>query len=121
MYADQPGCVPSSVESVEACDMPPSRRISLLSHHSNDNEHSNPTPKMATTISSPVVMMIQSFLCSGLPLRGVEAMSSSSFSDMDSYIDLDAPFKSLTLVSLRLSDNAAPAAFCCAFDLAGIA
>ena len=32
-----------------------------------------------------------------------------------------APFKSLTLVSLRLADNAAPAAFCCAFDLAGIA
>src|SRR5690554_2528203 len=47
-------------------------------------------------------------------------MSSSSFSVMDSYMDLDAPSRSLTLVSLRLADKAAPAAFCCALDSAGI-
>src|SRR5690606_30542791 len=63
----------------------------------------------------------QSFdLCSGLPLRLVEAISSSSFSLIDLYIDFEAPFSSLTLVSPRLADRAAPAAFCCAADFAGM-
>ena len=34
--------------------------------------------------------------------------------------DFDAPLSSLFGVSPRLADSAAPAAFCCAFDFAGI-
>src|SRR5690606_28678280 len=48
-------------------------------------------------------------------------MSSSSVLLMDSYMDLDAPLSSFTGVSPRLAERAAPAAFCCAFDFAGIA
>ena len=59
-------------------------------------------------------------LFSGSPLRFVSANSSSCFSLMDSSIPLDAPFNSLFLVSPRLADSAAPAAFCWAFDVAGI-
>ena len=59
--------------------------------------------------------------CSGLPLRLVEAKSSSWLSLMDWYIDLAGPFRSLTFCSPRLAASAAPAAFCCDFDLAGIA
>ena len=58
--------------------------------------------------------------CSGLPLRLVEANSSSCFSLIDSYMLLDAPLSSLTGVSPRLAASAAPAAFCCAADFAGI-
>jgi hypothetical protein len=58
-------------------------------------------------------------LCSGLPLRLVEAIFSSSFSLIDEAIDFDAPFSLLFGVSPRLADNAAPAAFCWAADLAG--
>src|SRR3546814_8440906 len=42
-------------------------------------------------------------LCSGLPLRLVEASSSSSFSLMESYVLREAPLSSLTLVSPRLA------------------
>src|SRR5690606_35569855 len=65
----------------------------------------------------------QSYLsdtCSGLPLRRVEASSSSCFSLIEACIDFDAPLSSLTLLSPRLAESAAPAAFCCAFDLAGM-
>src|SRR5690606_18662479 len=62
----------------------------------------------------------QSDLCSGLPLRSVPAISSSSFSVIDSYIDFDAPLSSPTLVSPRFADSAAPAAFCWDFDFAGM-
>jgi hypothetical protein len=57
--------------------------------------------------------------CSGFPLRFVDAIFSSSFSLID-IIDFDAPFSSLFGVSPRFADKAAPAAFCWAFDLAGI-
>src|SRR5438067_13261343 len=59
--------------------------------------------------------------CSGLPLRLVEAIFSSSFSLIDETIDLDAPLSLLFGVSPRFADRAAPAAFCWAADLAGIA
>src|SRR3546814_13118089 len=39
---------------------------------------------------------------------------------MDSYMDFEAPFSSLFFVSPRLADSAAPAAFCCALDFAGM-
>lgn len=56
----------------------------------------------------------------GLSLRDVEAISSSSCSDIDSYIPRDAPLKRDRLVLPRLAASAAPAAFCCALDLAGM-
>lgn len=59
-------------------------------------------------------------ICSGLPLRLVEANSSSSFSLIDSYMLLDAPLSLLGLVLPRLAESAAPAAFCCAADFAGM-
>jgi len=59
-------------------------------------------------------------LCSGLPLRLVEAIFSSSFSLIDEAIDFDGPLSLLFGVSPRLADSAAPAAFCWAADLAGI-
>src|SRR5690606_4220615 len=61
-----------------------------------------------------------SFLCSGRSLRLVLARSSSSSSDMESYISFAAPFRLDALDSPRLADSAAPAAFCCALDWAGM-
>ena len=58
--------------------------------------------------------------CSGLPLRLVEANSSSCFSLIDLYMPRDAPLSLLGLVLPRLAESAAPAAFCCAADLAGM-
>lgn len=58
--------------------------------------------------------------CSGLPLRLVEANSSSCFSLIDLYMLLDAPLSLLGLVLPRLAESAAPAAFCCAADFAGM-
>src|SRR5690606_8008890 len=58
--------------------------------------------------------------CSGLPLRLVCASSSNSFLSMDSYMEREAPLRALLDVSPRLADKAAPAAFCCALDLAGM-
>jgi len=58
--------------------------------------------------------------CSGLPLRLVEANSSSCFSLIDLYMLRDAPLSLLGLVLPRLAESAAPAAFCCAADLAGM-
>lgn len=58
--------------------------------------------------------------CSGLPLRLVEANSSSSLSLIDLYMPRDAPLSLLGLVLPRLAESAAPAAFCCAADLAGM-
>src|SRR3954469_11318934 len=59
-------------------------------------------------------------LCSGLLLRLVEAIFSSSFSLIDEAIDFDAPLSLLLGVSPRLADKAAPAAFCWAPDFAGM-
>jgi len=59
-------------------------------------------------------------LCSALPFRLVDAISLSSFSLIDDAIDFDAPLSLLFGVSPRLADKAAPAAFCCAPDFAGI-
>src|SRR5204863_8566697 len=59
-------------------------------------------------------------LCSGLPLRPVWAIFSSSFSLIDETIELDAPLSLLLGVSPRLADSAAPAAFCWAADFAGM-
>src|SRR5690606_28270945 len=56
----------------------------------------------------------------GSPFRLVSANSSSCDSDIDSYIPRDAPCSFDLLVSPRLADSAAPAAFCCACDLAGM-
>src|ERR1700709_503487 len=47
-------------------------------------------------------------------------MSSSSASVIDFSIDRDAPFSWLTFWSPRLADRAAPAAFCWAWDFAGM-
>ena len=57
---------------------------------------------------------------SGLPLRLVEANSSSCFSLIDLYMLRDAPLSLLGLVFPRLAESAAPAAFCCTADLAGM-
>ncbi|CUW86933.1 hypothetical protein AGR2A_Cc110230 [Agrobacterium genomosp. 2 str. CFBP 5494] len=56
----------------------------------------------------------------GRPLRFVEAKSSSSFSVMDFSMLFEAPFKLDFFVSPLLAASAAPAAFCWAFDLAGM-
>jgi hypothetical protein len=53
-------------------------------------------------------------------LRFVFAKSLSCFSDMESTISFDAPFRLDFLRSPRLAANAAPAAICCFFDLAGM-
>jgi hypothetical protein len=58
--------------------------------------------------------------CSGLPLRLVEANSSSCLSLIDLYMLRDAPLSLLGLVLPRLAESAAPAAFCCAADFAGM-
>jgi hypothetical protein len=50
----------------------------------------------------------------------VEAIFSSSFSLIDEAIDFDAPLSELFGLSPRFAASAAPAASCCAFDLAGI-
>src|SRR3546814_1740213 len=60
-------------------------------------------------------------LCSGLPLRLVWAMRSSSSSLIDSYISFEGPFSSLFIFSPRLAASATPAACCCALDFAGMA
>src|SRR5690606_20017346 len=51
-------------------------------------------------------------LCLGLSLVLVAARSWSSFSFIDSYIDLDAPFRSPTFFSPSLAASAIPAACC---------
>jgi hypothetical protein len=48
------------------------------------------------------------------------AISSSSFSDMDSYMLREAPLSFDFEVSPRFAAKAAPAAFCWALDLAGM-
>ena len=53
-------------------------------------------------------------------LRLVDAISSSSDSDMDFTICFEAPFSDFLLLSPRFADNAAPAAICCFFDVAGM-
>ena len=58
--------------------------------------------------------------CSGLPLRLVEANSSSCFSLIGLYMPLDAPLSLLGPVLPRLAESAAPAAFCCAADFVGM-
>src|SRR6185312_3220534 len=58
--------------------------------------------------------------CSGLPLRLVEAIFLSSFSLIELYMLFDAPLSELLGRSCSLTARAAPAAFCCAFDLAGM-
>jgi hypothetical protein len=57
---------------------------------------------------------------SGFPLRLPFAMSLSCFSLIDFAMLRDAPLSELLDVSPRLAESAAPAAFCCAFDFAGI-
>src|SRR3546814_16997544 len=65
-------------------------------------------------------MVLSLDACSCFPLRFVDAILSNSCSSMDSYMDFEAPFSSLFFVSPRLADSAAPAAFCCALDFAGM-
>src|SRR4030095_8742359 len=60
------------------------------------------------------------FDLSALLLRPVDAIFLSSFSLIDEAIDFDAPLSLLLGVSPRLAERAAPAAFCCAADFAGI-
>lgn len=59
-------------------------------------------------------------VCSGLPFRLVDAIFSSSVSLIDEAIDFDAPLSLDFGISPRFADKAAPAAFCCAADLAGM-
>jgi hypothetical protein len=67
------------------------------------------------------VFLVRDFeTCSGLPLRLVEANSSSSLSLIELYMLRDAPLSLLGLVLPRLAESAAPAAFCCAADFAGM-
>jgi hypothetical protein len=56
----------------------------------------------------------------GLPLRLPFAISRSCFSLIDRAICLEGPFSLLFDVLPRFADSAAPAAFCCDLDLAGI-
>jgi hypothetical protein len=58
--------------------------------------------------------------CCGLPLRLVEAISSSCRSFIDLYIDFEAPLSSLTFFSPRFAERAAPAAICWALDFTGV-
>lgn len=53
-------------------------------------------------------------------LRLVFATSRSCFSLMDSYIPLEAPLRAAFGRAPRLADKAAPAAFCCFLDFAGM-
>src|ERR1700736_4046748 len=53
-------------------------------------------------------------------LRLVEAKSSNCFSDIDSAICFEAPFRLLIFCSPRFAERAAPAAICCFLDFAGI-
>src|SRR4051794_7459305 len=59
-------------------------------------------------------------LCSGLPLRLVEAIFLSSLSLIDCAICFDAPRSLLLGVLPSFADRAIPAACCWAFDLAGM-
>ena len=56
----------------------------------------------------------------GSPLRLVLAKSRSCFWLIDSYICLEAPFNEDLLLLPRFAASAAPAAFCCCFDFAGM-
>ena len=58
--------------------------------------------------------------CSGLPLRDVDAILRSSGSLIEPYIDLEAPLSELFDLLCSSAEMAAPAASCCAFDLAGM-
>ena len=60
------------------------------------------------------------FFFVGSFLRLVLARSRSCFSDIDSAIFLEGPFKLDFFCSPRLAASAAPAAFCCFFERAGI-
>ena len=60
------------------------------------------------------------FFFVGSFLRLVLARSRSCFSDIDSAIFLEGPFKLDFFCSPRLAAKAAPAAFCCFFERAGI-
>jgi hypothetical protein len=60
------------------------------------------------------------FFFVGSFLRLVFARSRSCFSDIDSAIFLEGPFKLDFFCSPRLAAKAAPAAFCCFFERAGI-
>jgi hypothetical protein len=56
----------------------------------------------------------------GFPLRLPLAMSRNCFSLIERAICLEGPFSLLFDVLPRFADSAAPAAFCCDLDLAGI-
>lgn len=56
----------------------------------------------------------------GNDFRFVDASSSSCFLFIDSAMLLEAPRRELFGVLPRFADNAAPAAFCCFLDFAGI-
>jgi hypothetical protein len=58
--------------------------------------------------------------CFGSFLRGTLAIFANSASVIDSAMLLAAPFNADAGVSPRFADSAAPAAFCCCFDLAGM-
>jgi hypothetical protein len=60
------------------------------------------------------------FLFVGRPRRFVFAKSSSCFSLIDFTICREAPFNEDFGLLPRFADNAAPAAICCFFDVAGI-
>lgn len=59
-------------------------------------------------------------LCRGFPFCFADANSLSCVSLIESYIDFEAPFNDPGLLSPRFAESAAPAAICCALDLAGM-
>ena len=75
--------------------------------------------------SKPAALLILvpdqlSDLCFGMPLVLVEAILSSSFSLIDLYIEREGPLSDPAFFSPRFAESAAPAAYCCALDFAGI-
>jgi hypothetical protein len=75
--------------------------------------------KIGTTLSIIALMVLHPFF-DGISLRLVLAKSLSCFSDIDRSICFEAPLRLDFERFPRFAANAAPAAICCFFDLAGI-
>ncbi len=78
-----------------------------------------PVGRIDPTADSGMIRTL-AYFSSGRSSRSVEAMSSSSSSDIVSTISFEAPCKPDLLVSPRFAESAAPAACCCFFDCAFI-
>lgn len=76
--------------------------------------------RMKAQRTSPSFLPTTYFFFVGSFSRLVLARSRSCFSDIDSAIFLEGPFKLDFFCSPRFAAKAAPAAFCCFFERAGI-